>query len=167
MARRGLFLAAAAAVAVLSFGTAAQEPPAVERAPAASLETARGFAHMTVCRFPGAFDWVMLAMGATALVLFVRALVVRRGVWGPLVIGLFALGLGLVWSTVGAIDGCHQLAENGGATAGDLALLMYYVLWPLALGGGLALLGGLFTVILHWRNERFRAREADESGDGG
>jgi len=165
MAWRGLFLATAAAVAVLACGTMAQEPRAVEFETASSPETADGFAHMTVCRFGGAVDSVMFAMGAAMLFLFVRALLVRRGDWGPLTMGLFALGIGLLWSTIGTIDGCRRLAEDGGTTARDLALVLYYTLWPLALGCGLSLFGGLFTVILRWRNERFRERQAEAAAE--
>jgi len=174
MAWRGLFLATAAAVAVLTVAAVAAEEPASQPAPAAAPVT--GGASPTVPRsYSESIDWgvveigyagkAMIVLTLAMLACFVLGLDKHRHDWKPLVLGLFALGMGLLCATVGMIDGCGVVASKGSGNLADFAQIFWWALWPVAAGLIAAMLGGLFTVILRWRNERFRKRQAEAAAE--
>ena len=160
MARRGLFLAAAVAVAVLSVAAAGGEEPL----PLA--ESGEGWGWKTVFVAHGPLAAISVLLGLAMAVSFIVGLVRRRHDWMPLVLGLFALGFGALNMALRLMDALEkELIErtSHGESAGDPLIATYVALCSLALGLGLVLAGGLFTVILRWRNERFRKREAAEA----
>ena len=120
---------------------------------------------VTSDNFPGIFDCVMLALGAAMLVSFARGLRNRTGAWNPLIIGLFMLGPGLLWGAVSVMKGMSMMANSINGNQVGIFESLYDGLWSLAWGTGFALAGGLFTVILRWRNERFRKREAEAEAE--
>jgi len=165
----------AVVVAVLGVAAVAAEEPHVQSAPGATASAGdAGTAHGEWCR-PDPFTafvlplWKETLLGLAMLGVFVAGLRQRRHDWKPLVLGFFALGMGLVDMTWLLIDGFSYLASKGidGVVLADICELCAKSLVALHVGLIVVLVGGLFTVILRWRNERFRAAEeaAVEEGD--
>ena len=164
----------AAAVAVLAVAAVAAEEPASQPAPAAStIEASASIPpKWMVCIDCGVVELGYLGIAITVLTLamlvyFVLGLAKHQHDWKPLVLGLFVLGLELLGAALGIIDACMVLASRSNGNPADFIQSIGWALWAVAMGLIVAMLGGLFTVILRWRNERLRKREADKSGGGG
>jgi hypothetical protein len=166
MTLRGLLLVVAA-FSVFGIATVSGEESGPTPTTAPTTETALP---TTPGRYSETVDWGVVDFGyaikaiallAVAMVVyFLLGLAKHQHDWKPLVLGLFALGFGLLGATIGMIDGCDVLAARG--KFADLGVLLYWALRPVATGLIAAMLGGLFTVILSWRNERFREEQASE-----
>jgi hypothetical protein len=172
MAWRGLFLATAAAVAVLTVAAVAAEEPASQPTPApAPLDSPSdsGWSwHPTPFqRFEGLVlsVWKHDVLALLVLGYFIAGLRKHRHDWKPLVLGLFGLGLGALETTWALIDGLSYLVSKGGGGAVGICAIAGASLFTLYIGLIVGLLGGLFTVILRWRNERFRKREAQAAAE--
>lgn len=143
-----------------------EDPASQPTPPAASPDMSRGEWGYGPCREPIVVSFCELSMGVLALIMlgyFVIGLVRQRHDWKPLVLGLFCLGLGALDMTGRLILDLSVLAGKGGPSSADAAACVAAALVPLALGLIVAMAGGLFSVILRWRNERFRAQEAAEA----
>ena len=172
MAWRGLFLATAAAVAVLSVAAVAAEEPASQPTPMpAPLDSPSdsGWSwHPTPFqRFEGLVlsFWKQDVLALLVLGYFIAGLRKHRHDWKPLVLGLFALGVSALEMTYLLIDVLSFQAKKGVVNPVDTCGLVANALVYLFLGLILALAGGFFTVILRWRNERFRERQAEAAAE--
>ena len=97
---------------------------------------------------------VVVAIALASFFVFLMGFSKRRHDWKPLVIGLFALGIGLLGGAWAMLDGCCLVASFSGGNLADLAESASIALRPIIAGLGAALLGGLFTVILRWRSQK-------------
>ena len=172
MAWRGLFLATAAAVAVLAVAAVAGEEPAQSAAAPAAAPCPPELGQW-VWR-PTPFQefmglvlsvWKEDVLALLVLGCFIAGLRKHRHDWKPLVLGLFALGVSALEMTYWLIDGLIFQAKKGAVNPVDTCELVAKTLVYLFLGLILALAGGLFTVILRWRNERFRERQAQAAAE--
>jgi len=177
MAWRGPFLATAVAVAALAVAAVAAEEPAGQPTPApapAPMPDGTGESEWTISYRPiGALGGIAVLLGVLAALYFALGLAQHRHDWKPLVFGLFALGLGLLNATIQMAEACSTTAFKGVTNPPDLADAMAWSLcadvawslWQVSWSIGFALAGGLFTVILRWRNERFRKRQAEAAAE--
>jgi hypothetical protein len=109
---------------------------------------------------------IMYLLAPVILGFFISGLLKRRHDWKPLVLGLFALGLGALAT---AWD-LHDSLSAGAACTGPVgvadicdaaAKALTYLVCALII----ALAGGLFTVILRWRNAPRNDSDADEASE--
>jgi len=105
----------------------------------------------------------MLLLVPVMLGFFISGLLKRRHDWKPLVLGLFALGLGALAAAWELSDRFNKLASIreacGPYVYETVAQAAMYLVWGLII----ALAGGLFTVILRWRNARGDDLDAEEA----
>lgn len=166
MAWRGPFLATAAAVAILTVAAVAGEelaptPAPTPAGPALGSESGHwGWGPSTELVI-GPMFWVLVTIAPAMLFFFLHGIARCRHDWKPLVLGLFALGVGALVTVRDTINCLDLFLSKGGANPLDIADGMAKGLVSLFLGLVLVLTGGLFTVILRWRNERFRERQAE------
>jgi len=102
---------------------------------------------------------VAILLAVTAAIVFVVGLFQKRHDYKPLVLGLFSLGMGFFQGGLNFLGSCTSIV-SGKPYVSDYFYAMYVAAWPAVWGLGSVIIGGLFTVILHWRNERFRAEGA-------
>jgi hypothetical protein len=112
------------------------------------------------CYWPCLWDYVMVALGMAIVAFFALGLRTHRHCWKPLVLGLFSLGIGLFWATL-RLEVSFQLVASGhDAHLQTIAAFIVEALSPAKWGLAFCLVGGFFTLILHWRNRRFAEPQA-------
>jgi len=147
-------LLALTALAILGCPSFPGEEPATQPVlapPAQSLEDQAQWGREREFWFSG-HEILMVQLALVLLGSFIAGLWRRRYDWHPLVIGLFILGLGALDTTWLLIDGCSVIAQCGRWNLADWCELLSVALRGI-FGGLIAVLaGGVFTVVLRWRN---------------
>lgn len=118
-----------------------------------------GWGHRSPAEIYLDYSYKELFCGIAVLIFFLVGLRKHKHDWKPLVIGLFALGLGLLDAALEVREDCSRWASYGGGHPYDWAETIALALWPVITGLAAALAGGLFTVILTWWNPPFRRLE--------
>jgi hypothetical protein len=110
----------------------------------------------------GYWTMALIGLALAMLVVFLAGLKRGRFVSGTLFLGLFAFGFGLLDTVTGMIDTCTVIASKGGGNLADLAEGISKSLVSTYMGLLVAMCGGLFAVVLRWRNRCLTKREAVE-----
>ena len=103
-----------------------------------------------------------IGLALAVLIVFLAGLKRGRFVGGPLYLGLFALGFGLLGTVINMIDCSTIMASKAGGNLADLAEGISKALVTTFLGLITAIVGGLFTWILHARANYLERRAVNE-----
>lgn len=101
-------------------------------------------------------DVALVLLASAAVVVFAFGIRAGRYAWTPLVLGLFALGFGLLSTTIMMIDTNLIVACHQGAGLRDFAEGTSKALVRVFCGLMAVMLGGLLTWILHARAARLK-----------